>query len=80
MYHPTRFWIEAAAAVVSAAVFLITLIEPRWFEVLFDEAPDDGDGSLEGWIALACSLVATILFARLASVERRRRSATRLSM
>jgi hypothetical protein len=79
MYNPTRFWIEAAAAIVSAAVFLITLVEPRWFEMLFDDAPDDGDGSLEGWIALTCSLVASILFARLASVEWRRRSATHLS-
>jgi hypothetical protein len=73
VYSVTRFRIEAAAAVISASVFLLTLVEPHWFEVLFDEAPDGGDGSLEGWVALACSLALTFLFARLASIELRRR-------
>lgn len=78
-YSRSRFWTEAVAALASATVFLLTLVEPHWFEVLFDEAPDGGDGSLEGWIALACSLAATILFARLASLERRRRPSPRSS-
>jgi hypothetical protein len=73
-YSRTRFWTEAVAAVASASVFLLTLVEPQWFEVLFDEAPDGGDGSLETWIALACSFAATILFARLARLELRRRA------
>jgi hypothetical protein len=73
MYRSSRFWIEAAAAGVGAIVFVATWIEPQWFELLFDEAPDDGDGSLEMWIALACSFAATVLFAGLASSEWRRR-------
>jgi hypothetical protein len=78
-HHRSRFWVETAAAIASAAVFLVTLVEPHWFEVLFDEAPDGGDGSLEGWIAVACSLAATILFARLAGRESRRASSVRSS-
>jgi glutathione S-transferase len=61
-----RFRAEVAGALTCAAVFLATLVEPRWFELLFDEAPDGGDGSLEAWVALACSLLLGFLLAGLA--------------
>jgi len=67
-----RFMAELGAALLSAAVFLSTLVEPHWFERLFDEAPDGGDGSLEAGIALVCSLVVGVFCARLAQLESRR--------
>src|SRR5262245_12025166 len=32
-----------AAACLSAVTSVATIIQPQWFELLFDEAPDDGD-------------------------------------
>jgi hypothetical protein len=75
MYSQKRFYLEISAAAVSTAVFVLTVIEPRWFEWLFDDAPDGGDGSLESAVALVASLVATALFVRLARREWRRRPA-----
>ena len=68
---------QRVAAALTVAIFsgvacIATLIEPQWFELLFDEAPDGGDGSLETIIAVAVSLVACVLFALLARREWRR--------
>ena len=76
MISGQRFCLELSAAVVCAAIFVLTLFEPRWFELLFDEAPDGGDGSLESSLAIVASLVATALFVRLALREWRLRPAT----
>ena len=73
-FRKIRFFGAIAASVLSAFVFFATLIEPHWIELVFDEAPDDGDGSLETWIALGCSLVVAAACARLAQVEWRRLS------
>ena len=73
MFSRTRFLLESCAAILCAAIFALTLIEPQWFEVLFDEAPDGGDGSLESLVAIVASLIATGIFARLAMREWRRR-------
>ncbi len=62
---------EIAAAIASAALFGLTLIDPQWIETLFEEAPDDGDGSLERWILLSCTFVATVIAAVLARREKR---------
>ena len=51
-----------AAALLSALVCIATIIEPHWFELLFDSAPDDGDGSLETMVAVAISAVACVAF------------------
>ena len=59
--------------IVGACAFVGTLIEPQWFELLFDADPDGGDGSLEAWIALGCSLLSFVLFGGLALLESRRR-------
>jgi len=67
-----RFRSELAGATACALVFIATLVEPRWFELLFDEAPDGGDGSLEAALALGCSLVLGVICARLTCLEWRR--------
>jgi len=59
-------------AILSGLACVATLIEPQWFELLFDESPDAGDGSLETLIAVAVSLAACLLFGWLAWRERRR--------
>lgn len=70
-----RSYLEASAAAISAAVFILTAIEPQWFELIFNEAPDGGDGSLESVVALAVSLIAVVLFGRLARRDWRRAAA-----
>ena len=70
-----RSWLyraEVAASVVSAALFVLTLVDPQWIERWFDESPDNGDGSAERWIVAGCFLVAAVLAAALARRERRR--------
>jgi hypothetical protein len=70
-----RRWLYRAAlvaAATSAGLFVLTLVDPTWIETLFDEAPDGGDGSLERWILLGCTFVATVIAALLARAEKRR--------
>jgi hypothetical protein len=64
-----RFMAALFAACVSGVVCIATLIEPQWFERLFDESPDGGDGSLETIVAVVVSLAACLLFAGLARRE-----------
>ena len=71
-FSKLRLHAEVGIALASAGVFVLTLVEPHWFEVLFDEAPDAGDGSLEAWVALGCSFVVGLVCARLAHLEWRR--------
>ncbi len=66
-----RFWIECALALLSGALLVLTLIEPEWIEVIFKIEPDEGSGDLERMI-VALSLMVTIVFVILASVEWRR--------
>ncbi len=73
MFHRRRFVFEVSAALLCAAIFVLTLVEPAWFERIFDASPDGGDGSLEALVALAASFVAGVLCARLAWHEWRRR-------
>jgi hypothetical protein len=60
------------AAVLSGVACLATLIEPQWFELLFQKAPDGGDGRLETLVAVVVSLAACLFFGLLAWRERRR--------
>lgn len=62
---PTRFWIELALCIASAALTAITIAWPDWIEGLFGLEPDGGDGSTEWGFALAL-VVATIAFSALA--------------
>ena len=77
MSNRTRFVAALLAACISGVACVATLIEPQWFELLFDESPDGGDGSLETLVAVAVSLVACLVFAWLARREwQRSRAAT----
>ena len=66
------FWAEIAGAATCFFVFLATLVEPHLFELIFDGAPDGGDGSFEAMTSLGCSLILGILCAHLAHNESRR--------
>ena len=72
MSNRTRFVAALLAACISGGASIATLIEPQWFELLFDESPDGGDGSLETIVAVTVSLVACLVFAWLARREWRR--------
>jgi hypothetical protein len=67
----TRFWVEIALTLLTSGLFVLTLVEREWIELVFGVEPDHGDGSLE-WAIVVVLLVATILFAWLARAEWRR--------
>jgi hypothetical protein len=69
-----RFWIEAGLALVTAVLFVVTLVSPEWIEILFGVDPDGGSGALE-WGIVVFLLMATVLFGALARVEWKRRVA-----
>jgi hypothetical protein len=69
-----RFWIEIALALVTAGLFVVTLVWREWIELVFKVDPDSGDGSLE-WAIVGVLLVATIVFAWFAGTEWRRATA-----
>ena len=60
-----RFRIEAIAAVLTAALAVLTSIAPDWIEMLTGTDPDHGDGSTEVLIVaiLALLCVASSLLA-----------------
>jgi hypothetical protein len=68
-----RFLAALLAACASGGACVATLIEPQWFELLFDESPDGGDGSIETMVAVVVSFGACLVFARLARRELRTR-------
>jgi len=67
----SRFFVEIALATLTAGLFVLTLINREWIELLFGVDPDGGDGSLEIAI-VGVLLVATIVFGWLARGEWRR--------
>ena len=67
--HRLRLAIATLLALCSAVACVATLIEPQWFELLFDESPDGGDGSLETWFAVGLSVAACIAFSLVARRE-----------
>lgn len=73
MFSKTRLCVDAFAAAASAFFLVATLMEPRWFELLFNAAPDDGDGSLESLIAIVGLIVVTAFFVRRGLREWKRR-------
>ena len=62
MIRRIRLAAALVGAVLSAIACFATIIEPRWFELLFDESPDGGDGSLETFVAVATSALACVIF------------------
>jgi hypothetical protein len=65
------FWLDAAMAVVSSFVLVLTLAWRDWIEIVFRVDPDDHSGSLESLVVMVCA-VATITFIVLAHHEWRR--------
>ena len=73
----TRLRVESILAVISAGLFVLTLINAEWIEALTGLEPDAGSGALEFLIAAAflVAAVVTALMARrdyrqLAGLER----------
>ena len=70
-----RFWLETGMAVITSILFLITLVQRDWIEIVFGIDPDSRSGALE-WLIVGVLLIATIALFTLASYEwRRARSA-----
>jgi O-antigen/teichoic acid export membrane protein len=67
----TRFRIEAALAVLTAALTVMTLVSREWIEILFGIDPDGGSGALE-WGIVAFLLVACGTFSTLGYAEWKR--------
>jgi hypothetical protein len=66
-----RFWLETGVAIVTSILFVITLVQRDWIEVVFGIDPDNRSGTLE-WLIIAAFLVVTITLFALASYEWRR--------
>ena len=69
-----RFWLETAIASVTCILFVITLIQRDWIEVVFGIDPDNHNGALE-WLIIGTLVAATIALSTLASYEWRRAGA-----
>jgi hypothetical protein len=66
-----RFWVESTLAVVTVALFVLTLISREWIEEVFGVEPDAGSGALE-WAIVAALAVASVAFILLARAEWKR--------
>lgn len=66
-----RFWLETGVAIVTGILFVITLVQRDWIEVVFNVDPDNRSGALE-WLIVGALLVVTITLFTLASYEWRR--------
>ena len=66
-----RFWLETGMAIVTSILFVITLGQRDWIEIVFNVDPDNRSGALE-WLIVGALLVVTITLFTLASYEWRR--------
>jgi hypothetical protein len=66
-----RFWFEAAAALCTCCLALLTVVWPEWIERLFGVDPDHGSGRLE-WAFVAALAVAAVTASVATRVEWRR--------
>jgi len=66
-----RFWVEVGLALMSAALFAITLLWHDWIEVVFGVDPDEGNGLAEVLVS-ASFLAMTLVFAVFSRLEWRR--------
>jgi hypothetical protein len=72
----TLFWWEAAAALLSLGLLVVTLISADWIEEVFGVDPDGGNGMLEWGIVIGLA-VAALVSITLATREWRRLRAVR---
>lgn len=56
----TIFWWEAVGAVASGVLFIVTLINREWIEVMFGVEPDGGNGTME-WAVVVILAALTLL-------------------
>jgi hypothetical protein len=66
-----RFWFEAAAALCTCCLALLTVVWPEWIERLFGFDPDQSSGRLE-WAFVAALAVAAVTASVATRVEWRR--------
>ena len=66
-----HFWLESSMALVSGSLFVITLVQRDWIEIVFGVDPDSQSGALE-WLVVGALLVATITLFLLARYEWRK--------
>jgi hypothetical protein len=66
-----RFWLEIGVAVATSILFVLTLVQRDWIEVVFGIDPDNRSGTLE-WLIIAALFVVTITLFTLARYEWRR--------
>jgi hypothetical protein len=67
------FYPEAILGMLSAVLFVVTLINRQWIELAFRVDPDQGSGTLE-WLVVGGLLVVTLALISLAGYEWRRAS------
>lgn len=65
------FWWEAIGAVASAVLFIVTLFNREWIEVLSSAEPDGGSGTME-WAVVIVLAALTLLSVTLVNREWRR--------
>ena len=65
------FWLETGVAIATSILFVITLVQRDWIEIVFGIDLDSRSGTLE-WLIIAALLVVTITLFTLASYEWRR--------
>jgi len=63
-----RFWLETSIAIVSSILFVVTLLQRDWIEIVFGVDPDSRSGTLE-WLIIGTLLVVTITLFTLARYE-----------
>ncbi len=66
-----RFWLEMSMTIVTCALFVITLVQRTWIEVVFRVDPDNHSGALE-WLIVGALFVVVITLFTLARYEWRR--------
>jgi hypothetical protein len=59
---PARFWFEAITGAVGLALFILTLFSREWIEELTGWDPDNGNGSLEIFIAVGLLAISAASF------------------
>jgi hypothetical protein len=67
------FYPEAILGILSGVLFVATLINREWIELVFRVDPDQGSGSIE-WLVVGALLVVTLALISLAGYEWRRAS------
>jgi hypothetical protein len=70
-----RFWLETGLAIITGILFIITLVQRDWIEIVFNVDPDNYNGSFE-WLIVGVLLVVTLTLFTLASYEWRRARAS----